>query len=119
MAALYPDSSFFFQAEDGIRDGHVTGVQSVLFRSVVFDTESHLEQRFRGVLAERLATAGATVKEKPGPDGNRWVIRHAGRRWTLDPQVDLHGSRPDFVLRSEQPGIPEVAIFTDGWRYHA
>src|SRR5439155_12929903 len=24
----------FLQAEDGIRDGHVTGVQSVLFRSV-------------------------------------------------------------------------------------
>src|SRR5207253_9877349 len=24
---------FFFQAEDGIRDGHVTGVQTVLFRS--------------------------------------------------------------------------------------
>src|SRR5690625_5703643 len=26
---------FFFQAEDGIRDGHVTGVQSVLFRSML------------------------------------------------------------------------------------
>src|SRR5690625_4855435 len=26
--------SFFFRAEDGIRDGHVTGVQRVLFRSV-------------------------------------------------------------------------------------
>src|SRR5207253_5127558 len=24
---------FFFQAEDGIRDGHVTGVQTCLFRS--------------------------------------------------------------------------------------
>src|SRR5437870_7130203 len=24
---------FFFQAEDGIRDGHVTGVQTLLFRS--------------------------------------------------------------------------------------
>src|SRR5207253_6830048 len=27
---------FFFQAEDGIRDGHVTGVQRVLFRSKCF-----------------------------------------------------------------------------------
>src|SRR5215208_7633236 len=26
---------FFFQAEDGIRDGHVTGVQTVLFRSAL------------------------------------------------------------------------------------
>src|SRR5688500_20340922 len=25
---------FFFQAEDGIRDGHVTGVQTVIFRSL-------------------------------------------------------------------------------------
>src|SRR5439155_3828081 len=25
---------FFFQAEDGIRDGHVTGVQTCVFRSV-------------------------------------------------------------------------------------
>src|SRR5437660_5110744 len=28
---------FFFQAEDGIRDGHVTGVQRVLFRSACFE----------------------------------------------------------------------------------
>src|SRR5439155_8510273 len=29
--------TFFFQAEDGIRDGHVTGVQTLLFRSVEED----------------------------------------------------------------------------------
>src|SRR5207253_7836970 len=33
-AALAPPTfSFFFQAEDGIRDGHVTGVQTCVFRS--------------------------------------------------------------------------------------
>src|SRR5439155_1848306 len=28
---------FFFQAEDGIRDGHVTGVQTCAFRSFNYD----------------------------------------------------------------------------------
>jgi hypothetical protein len=28
-------------------------------------------------------------------------------------------SKPDFVLRCDQTGIPAVAIFTDGWQYHA
>ncbi|TNC16614.1 DEAD/DEAH box helicase [Georgenia sp. 311] len=84
-----------------------------------FDPESHLEQLFRKVLKERLETAGAKVTELPTDRGNRWTIRLDGRRWTLDPQVDLLGCRPDFVLRSEQPDVPEVAILTDGLRYHA
>src|SRR5690348_17525432 len=37
----------------------------------------------------------------------------------LEPQVQLGGSRPDFVLRSSQGSLPVVAIFTDGWLYHA
>src|SRR5690348_1027575 len=37
----------------------------------------------------------------------------------LEPQVQLGGSRPDFVLRSSQGSLPVVAIFTDGWFYHA
>ena len=31
----------------------------------------------------------------------------------------MGGSRPDFVLRSSQGSLPAVAIFTDGWLYHA
>src|SRR5690606_15154979 len=86
---------------------------------VVFDPESHLEQYFRKVLRERLEAAGATVTERPTDRGNRWTIRLDGQRWTLDPQVDLHGARPDFVLRSDRTGVPQLAIFTDGMRYHA
>src|SRR5439155_17257590 len=33
---IYGRCIFFFQAEDGIRDGHVTGVQTWLFRSNEF-----------------------------------------------------------------------------------
>ena len=83
--------------------------------------ESHLEQSFRKVFTERVAALGATVKETPGPMGNRLSITFPGgvRQWTLEPQVQMHGCRPDFVLRSSQGGLPAVAVFTDGWLYHA
>ncbi|WP_350279111.1 DEAD/DEAH box helicase [Kribbella sp. HUAS MG21] len=87
----------------------------------IFDPETVLEQRFRAVLLERLATVGAAVTDTPGPQGNRAVIRIGGsqRLWTLEPQQMVLDSRPDFVLRCDQMGIPGVAIFTDGWQYHA
>ena len=83
--------------------------------------ESHLEQSFRKVFTERVTALGATVKESPGPKGNRLSITFPGatRQWMLEPQVQLGGSRPDFVLRSSQGSLPVVAIFTDGWLYHA
>ena len=83
--------------------------------------ESHLEQSFRKVFTERVVALGATVKETPGPSGNRLSITFPGgvRQWTLEPQVQMRGCRPDFVLRSSQGGLPTVAIFTDGWLYHA
>ena len=83
--------------------------------------ESHLEQSFRKVFTERVTALGATVKETPGPQGNRLSITFPGatRQWTLEPQVPMGSSRPDFVLRSSQGSLPVVAIFTDGWLYHA
>ena len=83
--------------------------------------ESYLEQSFRKVFTERVTALGATVKETPGPFGNRMSITFPGgaRQWTLEPQVQMRGCRPDFVLRSSQGGLPAVAIFTDGWLYHA
>lgn len=85
------------------------------------DPESHLEQRFRTLFTQRVTALGATAKEIPGPEGNRVLITFPGatRRWTLDPQMLVGGCKPDFVLASSDPTIPKVAIFTDGWRYHA
>ncbi|CAM2808996.1 DEAD/DEAH box helicase [Skermania piniformis] len=84
------------------------------------DGESHLEQRFRIALRARLDALGATVTEKPGPNGVVWDIGlGAGNRWTLRPQELVLGSRPDFVLTSARGGVPPTAIFTDGWNYHA
>ncbi|MGY1709132.1 DEAD/DEAH box helicase [Geodermatophilus sp. SYSU D00758] len=86
-----------------------------------FDPESDLEQRFRAVLGARLKAAGATIKDQPTSKGNRSTITigGSGRVWTLEPQQFTQGSVPDFVLRCNQGGIPEVAIFADGWQFHA
>jgi hypothetical protein len=83
--------------------------------------ESHLEQSFRTVFTSRVTGLGATVKESPGPHGNRLTITfpNATRQWILDPQVLMAGCKPDFVLSSSQPSLPPVAIFTDGKQYHA
>jgi ATP-dependent helicase YprA (DUF1998 family) len=83
--------------------------------------ESHLEQSFRQVFTERVTALGATVHESPGPKGNLLSITFPGasRQWLLEPQVPMGGSRPDFMLRSSQGNLPVVAIFTDGWLYHA
>ncbi len=84
-------------------------------------SESHLEQKFRHRLIERLTGLGATVKEVSSASGNIATISlpNSPRQWTLVPQVNIGDSKPDFVLRSTQSTLPEVAIFTDGWTYHA
>ncbi len=83
--------------------------------------ESPLELLFRKVFAERMAAINATVREKPGPSGNVLTITlpNESRVWTLTPQQLAFGSKPDFVLRSSDPSIGPMAIFTDGWTYHA
>lgn len=85
------------------------------------DPESHLEQRFRKVLLERLRTVGATLTEIPGAWGNtvKFTLADSPRQWTLSPQVNLENSKPDFVLQSNDTTVPTVAIFTDGRRFHA
>jgi ATP-dependent helicase YprA (DUF1998 family) len=84
-------------------------------------TESHLEHAFRKVFRDRVTALGATVQEIPGRDGNTLRLTFPGalRQWVLEPQPPMNGCRPDFVLRSNDPNIPLVAVFTDGRRYHA
>src|SRR5690606_2929589 len=82
--------------------------------------ESKMEQKFRAVLKERLSTLGVHLKEIPGNLGTSIEITiGGGRKWRLDPQVTLLGSKPDFLLICDDPSVPRMAIFCDGWRYHA
>ncbi|WIK82253.1 DEAD/DEAH box helicase [Micrococcus lylae] len=88
---------------------------------VIQDGESRLERRFRQVFRERVTAAGGTVKEVPDEGGNHYVVTGlgVGRTWRLVPQLNLAGSRPDFVLLTDDPAVQDVAIFTDGHRFHA
>ncbi|MCQ9385740.1 DEAD/DEAH box helicase [Brevibacterium sp. 68QC2CO] len=86
------------------------------------DPDSYLEKSFRKVLRTRFDLAGLDVQERPGPTGVEWTIQQPGSgiRWSLREQETVDGQvRPDFVLRSQLPSIPPVAIFTDGFAYHA
>lgn len=80
--------------------------------------ESSLELHFRAAFLELLKGLGATVNETPGPNGNIVMATLNGSRWKLDPQVLMHGSKPDFVLTSSS-NVPQVAIFCDGFTFHA
>ncbi|GLZ49477.1 helicase [Actinomycetospora sp. NBRC 106375] len=85
------------------------------------DPESHLEQRFRKLLVERLRTMGATLVEIPGAMGNtvRFTLPGQSRQWTLTPQVNIENAKPDFVLQTTDTTVPAVAVFTDGRTFHA
>ncbi|MET9327988.1 DEAD/DEAH box helicase [Tsukamurella sp. NPDC003166] len=84
------------------------------------DGESDLEKRFRVAFRKRLETLGATIAEKPTDRGVVWDISlGSANRWTLRPQENVLGSKPDFVLTSARAGVPPTAIFTDGWQFHA
>lgn len=85
------------------------------------DPESYLERTFRKVFLERLEAMGMYLTEKPTPRGTAVQIQREGSKvqWTLEPQEDMGGVRPDFVLRANTPQIPVLAIFTDGKTYHA
>lgn len=88
--------------------------------AVCYDPETHIEQRFRQAVLAMLTSLGATVREQPGPLGNRLVVNSGGGRiWTLDPQELVLGCRPDFLLRTDDTTVPPVAVFCDGWRFHA
>ncbi|MFC7751869.1 helicase-related protein [Tsukamurella soli] len=86
----------------------------------IVDDESDLEKRFRVAFRRRLEALGATIAEKPTDRGVVWDISLGSmNRWTLRPQENVLGSKPDFVLTSARAGVPPTAIFTDGWQFHA
>ncbi|VEI51279.1 DEAD/DEAH box helicase [Kocuria rosea] len=87
------------------------------------ETESHLEVRFREALAKRLTTMGVSVQRTPGMYGDMLTFTLPGspHTWTLEAQKLLPqgGTRPDFVLSTADFNIPDVAVYTDGYAFHA
>lgn len=80
-----------------------------------------LESWFREVFIERASALGATVKETPTNRGNKVSVTFpaSGRRWVLEPQVQVKGTIPDFVLQQHGGGAMPVAVYTDGETFHA
>lgn len=84
--------------------------------------ESFLERDFYSSFLERLKLMGAAVVEKPGMYGPSATVTLQGkkpRKWSLRPQVSLGFVKPDFVLQTADPDIPQIAIFGDGRAFHA
>ncbi len=84
--------------------------------------ESPLEREFYVEFLNRLRTMGATIQEKPGTYANSATITVPGkkiRRWTLLPQVQMGNSMPDFELSTTDPDVPVIALFADGYKFHA
>jgi ATP-dependent helicase YprA (DUF1998 family) len=127
---LLLDGSTGVEAAEGADGGNTSGADAGPWvikdaPERVRDTsiESHLEKQFRAVLKQRLEKAGATVRETPGTLANALRFSFPGRegQWLLDPQVDVLGTRPDFILRQESGPATDVAfaIYTDGYAFHA
>ncbi|MHA7181623.1 DEAD/DEAH box helicase [Arthrobacter sp. MDB2-24] len=84
--------------------------------------ESLLEKRFRKAWMDRLKAVGAHTKVTPGALADTITFRIPGQnfQWQLLPQVDVAGTRPDFLLQGPpDPNFPVLAIYTDGFSFHA
>lgn len=88
---------------------------------------SMLEKKFvdalKGYVVERNGTWEQTMIK--GNQGFRFTLKGSDRLWELELQPTLgqaHGvavpSQPDFALRTDDPRIKPVAIFTDGYQFH-
>src|SRR2546430_10046451 len=93
---------FFFQAEDGIRDLTVTGVQSVLFRSPFPDVRA--ENSLPPVAMRNSSTTPMNATGVPSANGQRPDEGAVKSRNTL-PQIGTGNARD-----GSQPGASHLAI---------
>src|SRR5207253_3313291 len=78
---------FFFPAEDGIRGGHVTGVQTCALP--IYRVRSPSHQRHAGLCARKMPSEG--ISRKP-----------SSRPTDLSSNVHFHGDREQGQARSEE-----------------
>lgn len=85
--------------------------------------DSALEVRFRHRFAALLEDAGAKVDTVPAGKYSALRIRMPGSEVTWDllaqEPIDDAWTRPDYLLRADDPNLPRFAIYTDGAAYHA
>lgn len=82
--------------------------------------DSDLERRFRLAFRDAAsALPGADVATRSSDRGQVVTVRLGGRAFTLTPQVDVAGTRPDFVLTWPGADVEGIAVYTDGRTFHA
>ena len=91
--------------------------------------ESELERRFRAALRAWAARPGssATLTARPVADGREALELRLGngqttRRYLVQEQVDLATeprTRPDYLITRQDDKGPQIAVFLDGYRFHA
>ncbi|MGO1201322.1 MAG: hypothetical protein ACTMKY_15620 [Dermabacteraceae bacterium] len=83
-------------------------------------TDSDLERRFRRAFRAAVANLpGVSVATRSSDRGEIVTARLGGRTFTLRPQVDIAGTRPDFVLTWDGSDVQGIAVYTDGRTFHA
>ncbi|MFF2407047.1 DEAD/DEAH box helicase [Streptomyces sp. NPDC058092] len=94
--------------------------------SLVPQLESELEALFRrGLLAWAEKVDEVSVRTAHRPDGEHaTVLRFTApdgtvSGWQMETQTDLGFTRPDVVFRSLDDDKRRVAVYLDGYRYHA
>ncbi|MGP2438637.1 DEAD/DEAH box helicase [Streptomyces sp. JW3] len=94
--------------------------------SLVQQVESELEALFRrGLLDWAQGEDGVSVRTSQSPDGERdTTLRFKApdgtvSGWRMETQTDLGFTVPDVVFRSLDDDRRRVAVYLDGYRYHA
>lgn len=85
------------------------------------EAESVLEGQFRAVVRDRLVHVGYEVRDSAVSTGTALAFNTSASklRWKMIPQEPLGFALPDFVLKCTDPEVPDIAIFTDGYAFHA
>src|SRR4051794_41829059 len=93
---------FFFQAEDGIRDGRVTGVQTCALPISSSD-------RYSRMTSSRLLSSGTggpktrSEERRVGEEcRSRWAADHLKKKKKITKDEELRNKKKNQVIRSEQ-----------------
>jgi hypothetical protein len=90
-------------------------------RIVIGSHDTPIEMRFRALLLRWARRCSATVTTQATSYGDSAKITFpqdtgGGHQWMVEPQVQLSGVRPHFVLTCADREVPRIAVFCDSNR---
>src|SRR5699024_8533268 len=103
---------FFFQAEDGIRDRNVTGVQTVLFRSSATKSRNSSE---RYASATALAHSESTCSSVVTACKIRSSVRSSCSRAKAGSTWEEYAMEPGIMPQSKSPSARGIVAESMGW----